>query len=156
MPQYRATQHDYHVTAWWTSGRSGLAKSDNVPNAIHFTAPLDGLEGHWTAVELLLAAVSGCFTTTFRTIASGSACKFSDLEVTAIANVHNVGSMTYFDDIEVRPTVKIANFEECDLVLDLLEKAEQLCLVSRTLDFPIRFEPQVQVIDTGRSLWPDS
>lgn len=155
MVQSRATQHEYQVTAWWTSGRSGLAKSDNVPSAIHFTAPVDGLEGRWTAVELLLASVSGCFTTTFQTIASASACEFTDLEVTAVANVHNVGSTTYFDDIEVRPTVKIANFEECDLILDLLEKAERLCLVSRAVDFPIRFEPRVQV-DAGQSLWPDS
>jgi len=149
-------QHDYHVTAWWTSRMSGLAKSDKVPNAIPFTAPVDGLEGRWTAVELLLASVSGCFTTTFRTIASSSGCEFTDLEVTAVANVHDVGSTAYFDDIEVCPTVKIANFEQCDLILDLLEKAERLCLVSRTLDFPIRFEPQVQVIDTRQSLWSNS
>lgn len=149
-------QHEYHVTAWWTSGRTGLVKSDTAPSAIHFTAPRGGLEGRWTAVELLLAAVSGCFTTTFRTIASGSACEFTDLEVTANATVHDVGSASYFDDIEVRPTVKIANFQQCDLILDLLEKAERLCLVSRTLGFPIRFEPQVQVTETGQSLWPDS
>lgn len=52
--------------------------------------------------------------------------------------------------------MKIANVEQCDLILDLLEKAEWLCLVSRTLGFPIRFEPQVQVTETGQSLWSDS
>ena len=150
MDQYRA-QHEYHVTAWWTSGRSGLAKSDSVPNAIHFSAPPDGLEGRWAAVELLLAAISGCFTTTFRTVASDSACEFTDLEVTANATVHGVGSASYFEGVEVRPAVKIANVDDCDLVFDLLEKAERLRLVSRTLNFPIRFEPQVQVIETGES-----
>ena len=149
-------QHEYHVTAWWTSGRSGLAKSDTAPNAIHFSAPPDGLEGNWTAVELLLASISGCFTTTFRTIASNTACEFTDLEVTAVATVRNVGAASYFDDIEVRPTVKITNFEEFDRVLDLLEKAERLCLVSRTLSFPVKFEPQVQVIKTEHPLLSDA
>ncbi|HET7441225.1 MAG TPA: OsmC family protein [Terriglobales bacterium] len=149
-------QHEYHVTAWWTSGRSGLAKSDTAPNAIHFSAPPDGLEGNWTAVELLLASISGCFTTTFRTVASRSACEFTDLEVTANATIHNVSSSSYFDDIEVRPTVKITNIEECDRVLGLLEKAERLCLVARALRFPVKFESQVQVIETGQPLLSDA
>lgn len=143
-------EHDYHVTSWWTWRPSGLAKSGNVPRAIHFSASPDGL------VELLLAVISGCFTTTFRTLSSGSACEFTDLEVTANATTYNVGSSSYFDDIEVQPRVKIVNFEDCDRVLDLLEKAERLCLVSGTLDFPIRFKPQVQVIETGQSLWSEN
>jgi len=61
-------EHAYRVAAWWTSGRTGLAKSDSAPNAIHFTAPTEfgGLEGRWTPEELLLAAVAGCYTTTVR------------------------------------------------------------------------------------------
>ena len=64
-------EHAYRVAAWWTSGRTGLAKSDSAPNAIHFTAPAEfgGLEGRWTPEELLLAAVAGCYTTTVRAIA---------------------------------------------------------------------------------------
>ena len=64
-------EHAYRVAAWWTSGRTGLAKSDSAPNAIHFTAPTEfgGLEGRWTPEELLLAAVAGCYTTTLRAIA---------------------------------------------------------------------------------------
>ena len=145
-------QREYHVTAWWTSGRTGLAKSATAPNAIHFSAAPDGLGGRWTAVELLLASISGCFTTTFRTVASRSACEFTDLEVKANATIHNVGSSSYFEDIEVRPTVKITNIEECDRVMDLLEKAEHLCLVSRTLNCPVKFEPQVEVIETMQPL----
>ena len=34
-------EHAYRVAAWWTSGRTGLAKSDSAPNAIHFTAPME-------------------------------------------------------------------------------------------------------------------
>ena len=53
-------EHAYRVAAWWTSGRTGLAKSDSAPNAIHFTAPTEfgGLEGRWTPEELLLAAIA--------------------------------------------------------------------------------------------------
>ena len=33
-------EHKHRVVAWWTSGQTGLAKSDSAPNAIHFAAPV--------------------------------------------------------------------------------------------------------------------
>jgi organic hydroperoxide reductase OsmC/OhrA len=77
------TEHEYRVEAWWTSEQTGVAKSETSPNAIHFSAAPDcgGLEGRWTPEELLLASVTGCFTTTFRTIASSARFEFTDLEV---------------------------------------------------------------------------
>ena len=64
-------EHAYRVAAWWTSERSGLAKSDSAPNAVHFTAPksLVASKARWTPEELLLAALAGCFTTTLRAVA---------------------------------------------------------------------------------------
>src|ERR1035437_4089339 len=78
-------EHAYRVAAWWTSGRTGLAKSDSAPNAIHFTAPAEfgGLEGRWTPEELLLAAVASCYTTTLRAIAGNAQFDFTDLQVEA-------------------------------------------------------------------------
>src|SRR5439155_15697303 len=42
--------HHYRVITWWTSGRTGIAKTDSAPNALHFTAPphFGGLEGRDT------------------------------------------------------------------------------------------------------------
>ena len=146
---YERTAHDYHVAAWWTSGRTGIAKSDTAPNAIHFTAPAecDGLEGRWTPEELLLASVTSCLTTTFRAVASCVQFEFTDLEVEAIAKVQKIGSAFYFDDIEIRPTLKIKDIDNYEIAVVLLERAEECCLISRALDFPFRFQPQVQVIE---------
>jgi len=75
--------HNYRVVAWWSSGKTGLAKSDSAPNAIHFTAPpqFGGVEGRWTPEDLMLGAVAGCFTTTFRALAEYSKFAYTDLEV---------------------------------------------------------------------------
>jgi organic hydroperoxide reductase OsmC/OhrA len=83
-------EHSYRVAAWWTSGRTGLAKSDSAPNAIHFTAPKEfgGLQGRWTPEELLLAALAGCFTTTLRAVAGSRQFDFTDLQVEARGKVH--------------------------------------------------------------------
>lgn len=146
----QTTAHEYRVEAWSTSGRTGIAKSDTTPNAIHFSTPPEygGLEARWTPEELLLAAITACFTTTFRSIASSEHFEFTDLEVDAVAKVQKVGSAFYFDDIEIRPTLRIGNFEDSDCALALLERTEYRCLISRALDFPLRFQPQVQVIES--------
>ena len=81
---HKTAEHAYLVSAWWTSGRTGIAKSDSAPNAIHFTAPKEfgGLEGRWTPEELLLAALAGCFTITLRAIAGNA--QFGKTELTAL------------------------------------------------------------------------
>lgn len=145
---HEGTEHDYRVTAWWTSGWAGIAMSDSAPNAIHFSvAPnLRGLEGRWTPVELLLASVTGCFTTTFRTIASGAKYDFTDLEVEASATMRNTPMGFSLGEIVIRPILKIAAPEPSERACELLRKAERLCLVSRALGVPLRYEPHVEVV----------
>jgi organic hydroperoxide reductase OsmC/OhrA len=142
---HERTEHVYRVTAWWTSGRTGIATSDSAPNVIHFSVAPDagGLEGRWTPIELLLASVAGCFTTTFRTIASSAKYDFADLEVEATVIMPKTAVL---GEIVIGPILKIADPEESEHALDLLRKAERLCLVSRALDLSLRCEPQVQVV----------
>jgi organic hydroperoxide reductase OsmC/OhrA len=144
---HKTAEHAYLVSAWWTSGRTGIAKSDSAPNAIHFTAPKEfgGLEGRWTPEELLLAALAGCFTTTLRSIAGNVQFDFTDLQVEASGTVRKAASGYSFSEIVLRPTMKIAELSERERALDLLEKTERLCLVARALDVPLRFEPQLEV-----------
>jgi organic hydroperoxide reductase OsmC/OhrA len=141
-------EHSYRVAAWWTSGRTGLAKSDSALNAIHFTDPKEfgGLEGRWTPEELLLAAVAGCFTTTLRSIA-GDQFDFTDLQVEASGTIRKAQSGYGFTEIVIQPTLKIACFEQRERALDLLKKAERLCLVSRALGTTLRFEPKIEVAE---------
>jgi len=140
-------EHFYRVAAWWASGRTGLAKSDSAPNAIHFTAPTEfgGLEGRWTPEELLLAAIAGCYTTTVRAIAGAAKLDFTDLEVEASGTVRKAESGYNFSEIIVRPNLKIASVTDRDPALDLLRRAEKLCLVSRAIGTTLKFEPQLEV-----------
>src|SRR6202051_4960761 len=101
--------HKYHVVAWWTSGQTGIAKSDSAPNAIHFAAPpqFGGLEGRWTPEDLLLGAVASCFTTTFRVLAEHSKWEYIDLQVEASGTVEKAASGYSFTGIVLRPILKI-------------------------------------------------
>ncbi|PYY12285.1 MAG: hypothetical protein DMG69_01695 [Acidobacteria bacterium] len=140
-------EHKYHVLAWWTSGQTGLAKSDSAPTALHFTAPpqFGGLEGRWTPEDLLMTALAGCFTTTFHAIAKYSKFDYSDLEVAAEGTVTKTGTGYSFSEIVIRPNLTILDEEKRERAISLLQKAKALCLVSRALATTQIFEPRVEV-----------
>src|SRR5213075_2256455 len=137
----------YRVIAWWSSGRTGIAKSNSAPNAIHFTAPPEfgGLQGRWTPEDLLLGAIASCYTTTFRALSEYSRFEYADLEVEVEGTIRKVESGYSFIGIAISPKLTIANEEGRELALRLLHKAEQLCLVSRALSVRKTFEPRLQV-----------
>ena len=57
-----------------------------------------------------------------------------------------------FSEIVLRPNLKIASCKEREHALDLLKKAERLCLVSRAMDLPLRFEPEIEVTEPQLSV----
>jgi peroxiredoxin-like protein len=140
-------EHKYHVVAWWSSGQTGIAKSDSTPNAIHFTAPpqFGGLEGRWTPEDLLMTALASCFTTTFHAIAGYSKFEFTDLEVEAEGTVSKTGAGYSFSEIVIRPSLTIPDEGNRERAINLLQKAEALCLVSRALATTPKFETRVEI-----------
>ena len=140
-------EHKYRVVAWWTSGQTGIAKSDSAPNAIHFTAPpqFGGVEGRWTPEDLLMIALASCFTTTFHAIAGHSKFEYTDLAVEAEGTVSKTDTGYGFTEIVIRPNLTIASEENRQQAISLLRKAKALCLISRALALPQKFEIQVEI-----------
>jgi peroxiredoxin-like protein len=143
-----ADSYQHRVVAWWSSGRSGLAKSDTAPNSIHFAAPqqFGGLEGRWTPEDLLLCATASCFVTTFRVLAEYSKWEYADLQVEASGIVSKAGSGYSFRQITLRPHLKVNTEPEITKGQQLLQKAQNLCLVSRAMSMTQTFEPVVECV----------
>jgi peroxiredoxin-like protein len=139
--------HKYRVVAWWTSGQTGIAKSDSAPNAIHFTAPpqFGGLDGRWTPEDLLMTALASCFTTTFHAIAGYSKFEYTDLAVETEGIVSKTDSGYCFSEIVIRPSLTISNEEQREQAISLLHKAKTLCLVSRALATAQKFETRIEI-----------
>jgi peroxiredoxin-like protein len=144
------TTNRYRVVAWWASARTGIAKSDSAPNAIHFAAPPEfgGLEDRWTPEDLLLCAVASCYTTTLRALADYSKLEYSDLGVEVEGIVKKTDSGYAFTEIVFRPTLTISGEQDQTRALRLLQKAKSACLVSRALSVEQRFEPRVQMSES--------
>jgi FixJ family two-component response regulator/organic hydroperoxide reductase OsmC/OhrA len=139
--------HKFRVVAWWSSGRTGIAKADSAPNAIHFTAPVSfgGVEGRWTPEDLLLGAIASCFTTTFRAIADHSRFAYVDLQVEVSSTVAQDDGGYGFAGISIRANLVVAREEDAQLGVKLLHKTKALCLVARALAIQQAFDPAVTV-----------
>ena len=139
--------HRYRVFAWWSAGRTGLAKSNSAPTAIHFTAPPEfgGIEGRWTPEDLLLCAIASCYTTTFRALADNSKFEYVDFGVEVEGQVSKAELGYAFGDVVIRPSLSISSEDQRERGLRLLQKAKKVCLVSGALKVAQTLEPQVQV-----------
>jgi|SRR5208282_99849 len=140
------SEHKHHVVAWWSSGQTGIAKSDSAPHAIHFAAPpqFGGPEGRWTPEDFLMTALASCFTTTFHTLAGYSKFEYTDLEVETEGTISKTDSGYSFTKIVVRPSLTIPSEDKREQANNLLEKAKELCLVSRALSAAQSFETRIQ------------
>src|SRR5208282_1502153 len=131
-------QQQFRVVAWWTAGRTGIAKSSSAPNAIHFTSPpvFGGLDGRWTPEDLLLRAV-----------AEAAKFEYTDMQVEVEGSIGKTDGGYRFGEVSIRPNLIISQQHEKDgdRALKLLHRAEELCLVAHALSVKQRFEPRVQV-----------
>jgi len=152
-----AAQYTYRVSAWWTSGRTGLANCESAPNAIHFSeAPeLGGLEGRWTPEQLLLCALAGCFTTTFEAVAQAAHFEYTDLEVEVEGHVRRNKTGCNFTEISIRPRLTVQGEEEFEAGLGLLRKTKAACMISRALSVPQMLEPRVESAKMPPRGWQD-
>jgi len=56
-----------------------------------------------------------------------------------------------FSEIVIRPSLKIPNEEHRERAISLLHKAKALCLISRALARPQKFEARVEISESGTS-----
>jgi len=142
-----AAEYTYRISAWWTSGRTGLAKCESSPNTIHFSeaAELGGLPGRWTPEQLLLCALAGCFTTTFHDVARAQKFDYTDLEVEIDGTVQRTRTAgCNFNEILIRPRLTVQSEEQREAGLALLRKTKALCIISRAITVPQTLEPWVE------------
>ena len=142
-----AAEYTYRVSAWWTSGRTGLAKCESSPNTIHFSeaAELGGLQGRWTPEQLLLCALAGCFTTTFNDVARAAKFDYTDLEVEIEGSVRrNRSTGCNFSEILLRPRLTVPSEDQREVGLGLLRRTKALCMISRAITVPQTLEPTVE------------
>jgi len=151
------SEYIYHVSAWWTSGRTGLAKCGSAPNLIHFSEPPEfgGLEGRWTPEQLLLCSLASCFTTTFQDVARSSGFEYTDLEVEVEGSVRRSKGACNFSGITIRPTLIVSTEQDMEAGKELLRKTKAVCLISRVITVPQTLEARAETCKMPAEAWAE-
>jgi organic hydroperoxide reductase OsmC/OhrA len=151
-----AAEHTYRVSAWWSSGRTGLAKCESSPNVIHFSqaAELGGLEGRWTPEQMLLCALASSFITTFSDLARSAEFAYTDLEVAVEGSVRRDRAKgCTLHEIRFAPALTVVSENQCEAGLVLLRHTKAACMISRALGVPQILDPSVEACKASAASW---
>lgn len=141
-------RYNYHASAQFhQSDRSFVELEHGAPRIIHFSAPPEfgGETGLWTPEHFLLAAVSSCYIATFKAVAKASKLDFQGIEVAADGLLERESGGFRFTKITLHTVLIVYREESREVALRLLEKAERVCLVSRSLSSKIELDPKILI-----------
>lgn len=141
--------HDYQIQIVSTGSKSGVLESedDRLPSLYVASPPeFGGPEGVWSPEHLFVASVAACMMTTFKAIAALSKLEISEYTDEAVGHLQRGEDRLYsIDKITLRPKVVIGAQEDLEKTRKLLRKAEETCLISRSVSSEIVLEAQVLV-----------
>jgi organic hydroperoxide reductase OsmC/OhrA len=136
--------HLYLVKASATPEGDVPVTSAGLPTLV--TAPpaeFDGPGDRWSPETLLCAAVADCFLLSFRGVARANKLEWRSLECEVEGTLNRLEGKTRFTHIVVRARLHVpAGTDEAKSV-QLLERAEHVCLISNSLVAERRVEATV-------------
>ena len=141
--------HHYRVSADAKSSGNVVLSSDGVadlPSAP--PAEFGGPGDQWSPESLLVAAVADCFMLSFRAIARASRFDWNALQCSVDGTLDKVDRVTQFTGFKVSASLEVAAGSNVEKAERLLEKAEQVCLITNSLKADSRLEATVHVVVT--------
>ena len=96
-------------------------------------AEFDGPGDRWSPETLLVGAVADCFLLSFRGVARANKFAWNTLECSVEGTLNKVEGRTKFTQMVVRATLRVPAGTDEAKAVQLLERAEHVCLISNSL-----------------------
>jgi len=138
--------HHYRAAASTRPDEQVGLSSPGLP-ALESASPAEygGPGDKWSPETLLVAAVADCFVLTFRAIARASKFEWSSLECDVEGVLDREDKITRFVSFNVRAVLDVPAGTDEARAKRLLEKAEENCLVTRSLTAHATLKTEVRV-----------
>lgn len=138
--------HHYSVSAAADNGATVANTATNLPPlTVAAPAEFDGPGDQWSPESLLCTAVVNCFILSFKAIAQASRFEWQKLDCEVTGVLDKVDRSMQFTRFDQQVCLTIADDSQRDKALKLLEKAEQHCLVSNSLNAEVHLDLDVRV-----------
>ncbi len=137
----QALPHHYQATA--TAATDGFVALSAPRLTTIASAPpveFDGPGDQWSPETLLLAAVADCFVLSFRAVATASRFEWTALECVSRGTLDRVDGVNRFTEITNSVALKAPAGTREARARSLLEKAEQVCLISNSLICEVKLD----------------
>ena len=105
-----------------------------------------GPEGVWSPESMLSAAVANCFILSFRAIARASKFEWTSLECNVDGILDRPERVTLFTTFNIHVVLKVPNGAKVEMAQRLLEKAEEICLITASLKSETLLTTDIQVV----------
>lgn len=136
----------HHYQAEAIGGAAGIVRIESSASpTIDAQAPPEfgGPEGYWSPETLLLAAIANCFVLTFRALSQRGDINWTRLRCTVDGTLDKTSEGLRFTQYKVAATLEVAPGTDKAKALSLLERSEQQCLVSNSLNGQIVLDARV-------------
>ena len=138
--------HRYVVAGDATPVGDIVLTSPNLP-ALPTAKPIefDGPGDLWSPETLLVAAIADCYLLTFRGIAAASKLAWTSVRCDVTGTLDRVEGVTRFTDVVIRASVDIADAGAEAKAQRILHRAEETCLITRSLSSAVHLDARVDV-----------
>jgi peroxiredoxin-like protein len=139
--------HDYELKLEGTDPKTGILEAEGLqPLDVASPPEFGGPDGVWSPEHLYVASLSSCLMTTFRAIAEIARVEVVEYRDQATGHLRRGDDRLYrMEKVTLRPRVVIADPDQVEKAHRLLEKADQVCLISRSVNSEVVVEPTVVV-----------
>lgn len=142
-------EHSYEVNIAWKEGRIGTMDSPALDDKLDVATPPEfpgGVKGIWSPEHLFTASVSSCFLTSFTAVAEYSKFKFEDLKIDSSGKMsRDENGKFVMSEVTIKATLIISDESKEKKAYRLLEKAEEICLITRSVKTKVILEPSVKI-----------
>ena len=139
--------HDYRIRLTGSGPKTGHLESeeDRLPILEVASPPEFGGPGEtWSPEHLFVAAISSCLMTTFHAIAQISGLEVVEYRDDATGSLQRGDDRLYrIKSVILRPFVVISDDSKIEKARQLLERAEEVCLISRSVSSEVDMIPTV-------------
>ena len=137
--------HHYLATATGENEGNVVVSGEGLPPLDTQSPPqYGGPLGVWSPETMLSAAVANCFVLSFRAIARASKFEWVSLECNVDGILDRPERASLFTAFNVHAVLKVPAGVKMELAQRLLEKAEDICLITASLKSDIALTTDIQ------------